>query len=220
MCEFLSAIYTRTGAFYCIPEETNSHSDIIKKFQLREGANSENFVRLELTPQAWADVSTWRFKLDEKNAPSWWDEKKEDAESAIRAKAQSHIIDKPVDECANRFVILVEGGKIGSLKDGCVVVMIGGTIQYVCGGTIQYVRGGTIQHVYGGTIQYVRGGTIQCVDGGTIQCVDGGTIPAEISGWSTIIVYGGNLPETIKDTAVVIDRRGANSVCHTAGVTA
>ena len=196
MCEFLSAIYTRTGAFYCIPEETNSHSDIIKKFQLREGANSENFVRLELTPQAWADVSTWRFKLDEKNAPSWWDEKKEDAESAIRAKAQSHIIDKPVDECANRFVILVEGGKIGSLKDGCVVVMIGGTIQHV------------------------RGGTIQCVDGGTIQCVDGGTIPAEISGWSTIIVYGGNLPETIKGTAVVIDRRGANSVCHTAGVTA
>jgi len=232
MCNFMSAIYTRTGEFYCNPEKTDSHEALIKLHSLKEGLNADNFVRVEFNPPSdltkIADTNEWTFVLDERITPGWWEERKEDCLNQLHAKAKSLIVSTEIAEIRDRFVIIVEGAKIGSV-DNCIVKMDGGTIQYVYGGTIQYVHGGTIQSVYGGTIQYVYGGTIQSVRGGTIQSVRGGTIQyvsggtiqsvyggtiqsvyggtiPDPTGNATIIVYLGILP-TPKDNAVVIDRR-------------
>jgi hypothetical protein len=80
MCNFLSAIVLRNGDIVCDPEHTDSHEDLIAMAGLRDDRVAqamEAFCRVELLPPddhaAIADVSAWRFVVDEEAAPSWLD---------------------------------------------------------------------------------------------------------------------------------------------------
>jgi hypothetical protein len=223
MCNFLSAILTKTGQFYYDPAVSDHHSHLIKKHGLREGVTAKaaggfidsDFVRLELTPGAdIADVATWHFKLDEENPPSWWDlETAARAEDDLRKIAYGMILRTHLDKMESGFKIVVAGGSIGLVTGGTIRVW-GGTFTTVRGGTFTTVWGGTFTTVWGGTFTTVRGGTFTTVRGGTFTTVWGGTFTTvrggtftTVRGGGTIQVYFGKLPAEILERAVVIDRR-------------
>ena len=82
MCNFLSAIWTRPGKLICEPTYTDSHSDLIEAFGLREKMTTapvQDFVRLELTlpdgsENEFFDFAKWREQIDEREVPTWFDD--------------------------------------------------------------------------------------------------------------------------------------------------
>lgn len=75
MCQFLSAIVTRQGDIYSHPL-TDSHTDLITLFNLKEGKAAQNFVRVEFTAQGADifDVNKYKFRVDETRTPAWFDD--------------------------------------------------------------------------------------------------------------------------------------------------
>ena len=118
MCNFLSAIYTRTGDLLTRPDLTDSHSDLLDIFNLREdGEFIQNCAKLELKPPEPSgaditDVSTWTFRIDEREAPQWMDVER--AGRLMRDNAASMIItDKRKTLWEGAWVICGEGSVSG-----------------------------------------------------------------------------------------------------------
>ena len=79
MCEFWSAVVTRTGKVYHLGDII-SHERIIEKFKLKD--KNDNLCRVEI-PVLNVDFSIkpkkeWKLKIDEEEKPSWWSVKKEE----------------------------------------------------------------------------------------------------------------------------------------------
>mgnify|MGYP001561846327 CR=1 FL=1 len=51
----------------------DSHSDLVTYFKLPDTRqHHQHFAKVELTPDDWLNVDTWKFRLDESTAPGWW----------------------------------------------------------------------------------------------------------------------------------------------------
>ena len=79
MCNFLSAIYLRTGKLLCQPEFTDSHDELLRANHIIErqtNAPVQQFVKLELTPPAefTTDTSKWAKRVDQNEVPAWFDQ--------------------------------------------------------------------------------------------------------------------------------------------------
>ena len=77
MCNFLSAIYLRSGSLICQPQFTDSHSELIEANGINEretDAPVQHFVKLELTPpqQFTIDMSEWTECVDQHEVPEWF----------------------------------------------------------------------------------------------------------------------------------------------------
>lgn len=74
MCKFASAIMSRTGEMYFNPF-TDSLTDLIDLYNIKEGKAGDNFVRLEFTPngEKYADPDSYTLQVDEPSIPAWFD---------------------------------------------------------------------------------------------------------------------------------------------------
>ena len=173
MCEFKSAIITRTGKLYHSPW-TDSHEELITIFDLRDNRVG-NLCRVEFKPadKAYLDkLDKYKLRIDEERTPDWFTESKQEKVTAeLRGIVSRMIIDKPVKLLFGGSYIITKGATIEEVNYVRILCLCGGTINAVYGGTIEDVRGGTINAVCGGTIEDVRGGTIEDVRGGTIKVV-------------------------------------------------
>ena len=87
MCNFLSAIVLRNGDVLTHPM-LDSHSDLVAYYALPDTtAHHQHFAKVELTPVDWLDPTTWRFRLDEETAPSWWEDVATGVEAEMRRRA-------------------------------------------------------------------------------------------------------------------------------------
>lgn len=95
MCNFFSAIVLRNGDVLSHPM-IDSHSELVEYFKLPDATvHHQHFAKVELTPQsedAWLDPSKWKFTLDEKTVPGWWDDVASTAEATMRARAERMIL--------------------------------------------------------------------------------------------------------------------------------
>src|SRR3990167_6885944 len=77
MCRFRSIIVLKTGEVLSL-EESDSHSEIINEFSLKEGPlESRNFVKIEINPVSGSlfskDWNNWKLWVDEVGTlPGWW----------------------------------------------------------------------------------------------------------------------------------------------------
>ena len=76
MCKFFSAIVTKNDEVY-YDKFNHSHEDIIDLFELKEGKQGQNFVRIEYCPENQsdlADMSKYQLNIDEPSIPEWFTE--------------------------------------------------------------------------------------------------------------------------------------------------
>jgi len=174
MCGYLSALVLRSGEVIQ-HEATDSHEDLVEWQNLKdESVVDKKFVRVEYTPKDFndlADIDKYELRLDENEAPGWWDEEMQsNTERKLKAIAERRIVTE----------------KRGVLLGGCWVIAGSAQIAKVYSSRVIAVYGSaTIRNVYGSaTIGDVFGSaTIECVfgsatigdvyDSATIECVFG-----------------------------------------------
>ena len=76
MCKFFSAIVTKNEEVY-YDKFNHSHEDLIDLFDLKEGKQGQNFVRIEYCPEFekdLADLSKYQLNINEPETPTWFTE--------------------------------------------------------------------------------------------------------------------------------------------------
>ena len=212
MCEFHSGIVLKNKVITDL--DTDSHSDLLEKYHIKDDFKEADFVKVELVPVnkplheaiLTPTDKEWELKVDQSNYPNWW--------QASEKWAKKEMLKSLKNVIAKRCVLA--GKTIKEIKETERWVVVCGTIQDVWGGTIQDVRGGTIQDVRGGTIQDVRGGTIQDVRGGTIHNVWGGTIQ-DVNGGTIYNVWGGTI-HNVRGETIQNVKKYAIVICRVDGV--
>ena len=128
MCQFFSAIYTRTGDLlwhWC----SDHHSDLMRIFRLKD-EREKHFVRVEFTPpknlETVADVETWKFRLDEERTPGWFtDEARGEAIKKLKGVIASHIITDSRDVLTDGPWVLAGDAKINTVLSARIALMWG-----------------------------------------------------------------------------------------------
>ena len=141
MCNFLSGLVVQNGDVLTHPM-LDSHDDLVTYFKLPDSnAAIPRFVKVELLPADWADVSTWHWHVDQDILPAWWDEIGGQAEATLRARAEQMIL---------------RDGEHRLIVDGCWIVAGTADVQDVRAGRIIHVGGSAQIHGVGGSAQ-IRG---------------------------------------------------------------
>ena len=163
MCKFKSAIVTRTGELYH-SELTDSHTDIIDLYGLKEGKSGQNFVRVEFTPNDFKtidDPATYSLKVDEDSIPKWFDDDlRADVVKKLSALVRQMVVSDERKILAGGEYILIDGAKVDRailcrihcMRGGTLTEMRGGTLTTMCGGTLTTMCGGTLTEMWGGTL--------------------------------------------------------------------
>ena len=124
MCEFKSAIVTRQGKVLH-HHASQSHEDLIEFFQLRD--NGTNFVRVEFVPKgrAYATLDAYELKLDETEAPPWWDEKLiKSTTKSLRLVIKNMIVTEERNILLGGYWIFGDGGIVGKVVNGTIMYML------------------------------------------------------------------------------------------------
>jgi hypothetical protein len=213
MCNFLSAIVSRTGEIYYHPL-SDSHTHLIAHFGLKEGKAGQNFICVEFTPEGGKidQPDGYTLSVDETRIPSWFDdEAREKVVGFLRGTVERMIV-RDDREILLGGCWIVAGKATVDLATNCRIISVrdSATINYVGGSaTINYVGDSA-------TINYVGGSaTIKDVgDSATINYVGGSATINYVGDSATINYVGGSA--TIKDVGdsatIVNDRRPAKPV--------
>jgi len=197
MCNFLSAVVSRTGEVYCNPL-IDSHEDIIDYFDIRD-TGMQHIVRVEFSPKEkkdLIDIEKYELRVDELSTPEWFNEYKESAIEKLKLVAKNCII-KENKKIVMGACIIGDGITIGKLINADVKYAGYSTIKNAGYSTIEDAGYSTIENAgystikYGGnsTIKYAGYSTIE--DGGNSTIEDARNSTIENAGYSTI-KYGGN----------------------------
>jgi hypothetical protein len=135
MCKFFSAVVTKENIYF--DYDLDSHEDIIKKFQLKEGSEYRGFelCRVELLPEDNNvfnhDMDNWHLVIDQDIKPDWI--KEEHIEKEMKIKLHEVI--------SNRFILNFKK----EISYGRWFVSGNAKIDYVYGDAkIYYVSGDAI----------------------------------------------------------------------------
>jgi hypothetical protein len=199
LCKLASAIVSRAGEIYFEPI-TDSHSDLIAHFGLKEGKTGQNFVRVEFTPEDEKivhDPATYSLRVDEKSTPAWFDAEMSEKVSSYLNHQIARMIVTDDREILLGGVWIVSGkSKIVAAK-ACRIIGVSGSasiesvygsasIESVSGSaSIEYVSGSaSIESVYGSaSIESVYGSA-------SIESVYGSASIKSVSGSASIVKIG------------------------------
>jgi len=119
MCRYKSLIVTRTEVLSS--ENSESHEDIIRKYEINDKISPPDFIRVEMIPTGdMADPQDWEYHLDQDTLPKWYDARA--AETACRQEIKKMLrrgmkIEGSLEDCPG-LTSLPNGIKIeGSLED-------------------------------------------------------------------------------------------------------
>ena len=95
MCKPISAIVTETS-LHMFPELTNSHELLLKMLGVKATKNQHlKYVKVEYCPdkdEFYGDISKYVLRLDQDEAPVWWNDRKEAVEAELREIVTKHIV--------------------------------------------------------------------------------------------------------------------------------
>ena len=181
MCDWLSALVVSNGDVLTHPM-LDSHVDLATYFKLPdENVQIPRFVKVELVPQDWTDVSTWNWKIDQDTLPAWWSDVANQAEATLRARADKMIL---------------RDGEHALIVDGCWIVAGTAKVRDVRSGRIMRVQGSAqIHDVWGSAQIHGVGGSAQIHGvGGSAQIhgVGGSAQIHDVGGSAQIHDVGGS----------------------------
>ena len=96
MCSPVSGITKSDGTIY-MPDPTvwdHSHTAIAKRCGIPDGLFGDKYARWECTPEDGnfqSDPATWKFRLDEKRAPEWWNDDAPALEDSARQAVKRYL---------------------------------------------------------------------------------------------------------------------------------
>ena len=140
MCKFLSAIVKRDGKVVYHPV-TDSHEDLVAFCGLSD-KGLDYFVRVEYTSDNLHDLSTYKLRVDEESTPEWFEDHREMVVKYLSDKLKGMLITGR-REILLGGVWIIDGGEVGMLKGGRVVILRNSTVREV-------LAGGTVQKVWAG----------------------------------------------------------------------
>ena len=125
MCEFLSAIVTQTGDVLW-SKSTDHHEHLVDHFELNDSQREPmRWVRVEFKPgQNPADASGYNLTLDEREAPDWWEGRKEKAERTLRGIVEQMIITGDKKILLGGTWILAGKANVGQVVNARIVYML------------------------------------------------------------------------------------------------
>ncbi len=115
MCKFKSAIITKKGV-HLTPIYNDSHSDMLKQMNIEDNRSNAMrvFVRAELVPpngDKTADISKWKYIVDQDITPNWYDKDPERYESEMREVVAEWMKEHFVTICGKSCVKIKEDEK-------------------------------------------------------------------------------------------------------------
>ena len=148
MCKFLSGITLENGDVK-ISRETDSHSEILKEFDIKDTDVPPSFVAWEFTPPIvggrfdfYAPYDKWNFIVDGQfPKPDWWDKGRETL---------------TIEDCKKELDVVMIRKDTEEIKSGRWIIL-GGTVNYILGGTVNDIRGGTVNNISDGTVKELKG---------------------------------------------------------------
>ena len=131
MCQFYSAIVTKTGELYHNPW-TTSHEDIVAVFDLKD--EKDNLCRVEFYPDIDEDI--WDYKkynlhIDQQE-PEWFKKFQTKTISKLKLIIKNMIVTGEKQMLCGKVIILKDA-KIGTLKNVLVYDMISSRVGKICG---------------------------------------------------------------------------------------
>jgi hypothetical protein len=153
MCQFKSAVVTRTGEVYHSPY-TSSHEDIIKNFKLKGDDKAiQNFVRIEFVPfeKEFEEIEKYQLIIDEQNTPEWFIEIQDEIIKKMKKIIKAMLIKE------KKSIVL--GGEWIVCSLGIVSKNIGGNIHYNYGTVNDNY--GTVDDNYGTVKINYNSGTVK-----------------------------------------------------------
>ena len=145
MCKFLSAIVLKNGDIICDPEHTDSHSDLVAAFNLRDdNQHIDRFVKVEFTPPInaenlpnYSDFANYDFRVDERGEPYWFGEVRERAIEKLRDRVARMIVTESrpmlLGGCwiigGHAQIARLNSGRVVSLSDRAKIGDVYGTAQ-------------------------------------------------------------------------------------------
>ena len=162
MCKTFSAILTKSEELIFHPEFTDSHEDLLRTLNMFD--NGESFVRLEFCPTGndYADLKSYKLKVDQRVRPGWFDEH---VEKRVFEKLYSRV--KRMIVIKDRNILL--GGCWILVGKICVDQLQNCRIINAGSSTIEYVESSTIINAESSTIKYAELSTIINAESSTIE---------------------------------------------------
>ena len=131
MCHFKSAIVMQDGRVLH-SEFTDSHEDLIALYGIddkRRSAEITKFVRVKFYPTNLIDLAEpekYVLRLDENQAPAWWDdERKEAAAGELKAIIERMIVDDNREILVGGSYILTKNASVKRIVHCLIPVMFG-----------------------------------------------------------------------------------------------
>ena len=127
-------------------KKSDAHEDIIEEFDLHvDGVREANFVRVEVVPPKEGAFETppdqWVFKLDQENAPSWYD--KDKTEKACRIAL--------VDWAAAKLAL---SGQVKTIKAGVLYACGSSAVTAYNKSTVIACDKSTVREIIGGCVRF------------------------------------------------------------------
>jgi hypothetical protein len=169
MCEFFSALVTKTGEVLW-HEMTDRHELLIAHFGLPDTAEPNvgmrPFIRVEFTPALINDIpdyatpENYQLKIDERNSPIWFtDEMREVIILKLQDIIRKMIVSNHREILLGGSWILINGARV-NVAQGCKInaVCAGGSVNEVWGSVNEVW--GSVNEVWGSVNEVCAGGKI------------------------------------------------------------
>ena len=136
MCQFFSALVVRNGDVLW-HEATDSHTDLVRHYQLPDNTDCRHFAKVEFTPPAkngrpdYLDVGNYTLRVDEYTEPAWFEEYREAVTAKCRHIVQSMIITDARDLILGGKWILAGDAKINDFRARAVICQDSASIDSV-----------------------------------------------------------------------------------------
>ena len=224
MCEPASMIVTKTKVFWS--ENTDSHSEIVSEFGLKEtdARGDVNIIPIEITPpngNLKTPLSKWVFKVDfagfQRELPDWADLDKIEKECRLHLKdwAKKKLIKKPCVLKSGQYYVVSSGSATVRVSGSATVwASDSATVEASDSATVRVSGSATVEAYGSATVDAYGSATVRSYGSATVR-VSGSATVVSVSDRATAIAYNVVDPDCLKSkTAVLIDRSKSSVVCY------
>ena len=122
MCQFKSGIIFK-NRIVLAPEGNESHSDLLEFLNIEDSTSNAmtKFVRAELLPKDGnkaADISEWKFVVDQDITPDWFNLERDKYEEEFRDKVKEYMKDRITVICGYAWNVVNDGNLTYYFMDG------------------------------------------------------------------------------------------------------
>jgi hypothetical protein len=218
MCRPASMVVTKKKVYWS--ENSDSHENIIKEYNLREMdiRCRATFVRVEIVPPEndyRVPLSRWVFSTDQDLIPEWYDSS--DAERRCRAELKKWrkanvVLEK--EKVSTEGYVAAAYGTVEAYGNATVEAYGNATVKAYDNATVKAYGNATVTACNSATVEAYGNATVKACNSATVKACNSATVKAYDS--ATVIGYTplDVLATLLSKKAVLIDRSKDTVVCQ------